>query len=858
MENLEKDRESGFSAVVPPITVIGLLLTFIAGAAIISLEPGAQPAATHQAVQGQDKKATPAQPSPGTGTPAEPATPAKKETAAPTAAPPQAPTPTPEPGAPVPTPPASSPGTETTAPSGGEAASSVSPMPESAAGPPPQAAKPSAVPPVSSSQAGTGASVAELQSEIKLLKAEIAELESKLPPKISLLTPAIGPIGTSVAISGRGFDAEGNKIFVRGNIVAEDIDSADGVSLTYMLLTDTGCGVGESCPIKVITSRGISNAVPFRITAGSIVPPPPPPPPPEPTATTTESSPPPPPPAPAPATTSPPTVSLKPDRWTVTAGQPFTLTATGTSSIGLAAVWWFGVNTGVADANVASLYPATPTSDAWFTTPVTNPTTLDRAFGSPLFGAAQAVKGYTFSSTVTISKPGTYTFGANSRDVLYPVAGEPHQASGGAGIASVTVTVVQAVSPPPAPTSSVNVLSPNGGETWMQQTKPTIKWSASKIVGKTVTINLLKGGAFSRTIAALAPQSTETGSFSYLWLIPTDVPAGSDYAMEIVNADDAAVRDRSDGTFTIVAMPEIVTLRGRIIDRFSRQPLSGVLDPFASWSLLTDAEGRFAVRATTSEIAAYGSKNWAPVKSCYLSLGNGFSLYRQGDPSKQYPTQLGPQPENSFWAIEDPFDLSRITEFTPVLAPDVDIGDFPIWPVASRVELYSDTPVKFWVRYPEEGRGAGNSLFKTVHTLSDVLPLEYDVRLELITEAGSSIYSPYTRLPLGYGCNPQALSYLGGQFQWEPYLITVSPRLSSFGTIGVAYSGSLSAIGGSAPYTWRILGGVLPLGLSLDPASGIISGTPTTLGIYTFTILATDSQGAHGGYGYGRIEIRNP
>jgi hypothetical protein len=61
------------------------------------------------------------------------------------------------------------------------------------------------------------------------------------------------------------------------------------------------------------------------------------------------------------------------------------------------------------------------------------------------------------------------------------------------------------------------------------------------------------------------------------------------------------------------------------------------------------------------------------------------------------------------------------------------------------------------------------------------------------------------------------------------------------GTVGVAYSYSISASGGTAPYTWSLSGENLPGGLSLNSA-GKISGTPSTSGTFSFTAKVADSS----------------
>jgi 6-phosphogluconolactonase (cycloisomerase 2 family) len=60
--------------------------------------------------------------------------------------------------------------------------------------------------------------------------------------------------------------------------------------------------------------------------------------------------------------------------------------------------------------------------------------------------------------------------------------------------------------------------------------------------------------------------------------------------------------------------------------------------------------------------------------------------------------------------------------------------------------------------------------------------------------------------------------------------------------MGFWYSNNLSAGGGRPPYQFSIEGGVLPPGLNIGPSTGLISGTPSAAGSYTFTVRLFDSN----------------
>ena len=59
--------------------------------------------------------------------------------------------------------------------------------------------------------------------------------------------------------------------------------------------------------------------------------------------------------------------------------------------------------------------------------------------------------------------------------------------------------------------------------------------------------------------------------------------------------------------------------------------------------------------------------------------------------------------------------------------------------------------------------------------------------------------------------------------------------------VGVAYSQTNVASGGTTPYTYTLITGALPTGTTLNASTGLVSGTPTTAGSFCYTIKVTDS-----------------
>ncbi|HYC89475.1 MAG TPA: ice-binding family protein [Thermoanaerobaculia bacterium] len=80
--------------------------------------------------------------------------------------------------------------------------------------------------------------------------------------------------------------------------------------------------------------------------------------------------------------------------------------------------------------------------------------------------------------------------------------------------------------------------------------------------------------------------------------------------------------------------------------------------------------------------------------------------------------------------------------------------------------------------------------------------------------------------------------------------ITLTPATLPPGVTGTPYSQSVTGSGGTPPYTYAVASGTLPAGLTLNPATGAISGVPLQPGLFSFTLRATDAGGCTGAAPY--------
>ena len=99
----------------------------------------------------------------------------------------------------------------------------------------------------------------------------------------------------------------------------------------------------------------------------------------------------------------------------------------------------------------------------------------------------------------------------------------------------------------------------------------------------------------------------------------------------------------------------------------------------------------------------------------------------------------------------------------------------------------------------------------------------------------------HTRVSVLRGLLPISLCVLlAGALYGQSLTTTSLPG----GEANVYYAAALTASGGTPPYSsWTVATGTLPAGLVLNAATGVISGTPTTVAVSSFSITVQDSLG---------------
>ena len=109
-----------------------------------------------------------------------------------------------------------------------------------------------------------------------------------------------------------------------------------------------------------------------------------------------------------------------------------------------------------------------------------------------------------------------------------------------------------------------------------------------------------------------------------------------------------------------------------------------------------------------------------------------------------------------------------------------------------------------------------------------IFQLRPGATVQLVSHAGSILVVDAARF-----------EYLGPNL---PPVSIPDPQLPILGA-NTAFTLTMPAKGGTPPYTWSVVNGALPAGITLDPTSGVLAGRPVDTGHFELTVRASDSTG---------------
>jgi len=216
----------------------------------------------------------------------------------------------------------------------------------------------------------------------------------------------------------------------------------------------------------------------------------------------------------------------------------------------------------------------------------------------------------------------------------------------------------------PDTSSSITLVSPDGGEVWTQGTEQYINWTSTGNPGPTVKIEVLKGSTVLKTVTGIP-----TSSGSYSVPVSYNTPLGDDYRVKITSTSNPAYTDTSADTFTVQSAITVVSPNGgEIWPPGSAHLLQWTYTGTPGSTVKIEALRGETVLAVISSSHPIGS---AGAGSLNLTFPNSTPLgddYRIRVTSTTYPTCT--DTSNGFFSVGSPPAIDVLFNGTVSLTPE--------------------------------------------------------------------------------------------------------------------------------------------------------------------------------------------
>ena len=438
--------------------------------------------------------------------------------------------------------------------------------------------------------------------------------------------------------------------------------------------------------------------------------------------------------------------------------------------------------------------PATVTITVNPQTPTVAAVSATVAYGSSANPITLSFGGGTAASVAVASAASHGTATASGTSITYT----PTSGYSGADSFTYTATNAGGTSSPATVTITVKPQTPVAGAV-----SATVAYGSS---ANPITLSLSGGTAASVAVASAASHGTATASGTAITYTPTSGYSGSDsFTYTATNTGGTS----SAATVSITIKPQVPTVAAVSATVASNSTNNAITLSFG---------GGTAASVAISSAASHGTAAASGTSITYTPTTN----YAGSDSFAYTATNAGGTSSAATVSI-------TVTAPTLVLSP----SSLPAGTVAgaySQVLSATNGTAPYSYAVTSGSLPAGLTL-STGGTLAGTPTAggSFPVTIKATDAASFSVSKAYT-LTVGVAT------------------VTLTPATLPVPQVNVAYSQTLGASGGTAPYQFTVASGTLPPGLSLNATTGVLSGRPTTAGSFSATIQATDSSTGSGPY----------